>query len=54
MISRYKAKLAAAKMDIYRPSAAEAREWQSRGESVWQTEAKDIDKLVIDRMLALR
>lgn len=52
--NEFKAKLAAAKMDIYRPSAAEAREWQSRGESVWQTEAKDIDKLVIDRMLALR
>jgi len=47
-------KLKAEKMDIYRPSAAEMQVWRSRGESVWQTEAKGIDKSVLDRMVALR
>jgi TRAP-type transport system periplasmic protein len=47
-------KLRAEKMEIYKPSAAEMKEWQSRGESTWQTEAKNIEKSVLDRMVALR
>ena len=50
----FTAKLTAAKMEIYRPSAAEMQAWRTRGESVWQTEAKGIDKSVLDRMVALR
>jgi TRAP-type C4-dicarboxylate transport system substrate-binding protein len=52
--SEFAAKLRAEKMEIYTPSAAEMREWQSRGEATWQTEAKDVDRSVIQRMVALR
>ena len=52
--SEFTAKLRAEKMEIYKPSAAEMKEWQSRGEGTWQTEAKDVDRNVIQRMVALR
>ena len=50
----FKAKLLEAGMEIHTPSAAEAAQWREAGESVWETAGKDIDRGVIDRMVALR
>ena len=50
----FKEKLKAAGMEIYTPSAAEAAKWREAGESVWETSGKDIDRGVIERMVALR
>jgi TRAP-type C4-dicarboxylate transport system substrate-binding protein len=50
----FTARLKGEKMEIYVPSAAEKKLWMTRGESVWETAAKSIDKSVLDRMVALR
>ena len=50
----FKAKLVEAGMEIHTPSAAEAAQWREAGESVWGTAGKDIDRSVIERMVALR
>ena len=50
----FKAKLVEAGMEIHTPSEAEAAQWRSAGESVWETAGKDIDASVIERMVALR
>ena len=50
----FKAKLLEAGMEIHTPSAAEAAQWREAGESVWETAGKDIDRSVIERMVALR
>ena len=50
----FKAKLLEAGMEIHTPSAAEAAQWREAGESVWGTAGKDIDRSVIERMVALR
>ena len=50
----FKTKLREAGKTIYTPSSAEAAKWRKGGEAVWQTEGKSIDRLVIDRMIALR
>ena len=50
----FKAKLMEAGMEIQTPSAAEAAQWREAGESVWGTAGKDIDRSVIERMVALR
>ena len=50
----FKAKLMEAGMEIHTPSAAEAAQWREAGESVWGTAGKDIDRSVIERMVALR
>ena len=50
----FKAKLVEAGMEIYTPSAAEAAQWREAGESVWETAGVDIDRSVIERMVALR
>ena len=50
----FKAKLVEAGMEIHTPSAAEAAQWREAGESVWATAGKDIDRSVIERMVALR
>jgi TRAP-type C4-dicarboxylate transport system substrate-binding protein len=50
----FKATLVEAGMEIHTPSEAEAAQWRSAGESVWETAGKDIDASVIERMVALR
>ena len=50
----FKAKLVEAGMEIHTPNEAEAAQWRSAGESVWETAGKDIDRSVIERMVALR
>ena len=50
----FKARLVEAGMEIHTPSAAEAAQWREAGESVWETAGKDIDRSVIERMVALR
>ena len=50
----FKTKLLEAGMEIHTPSAAEAAQWREAGESVWGTAGKDIDRSVIERMVALR
>ena len=50
----FKARLVEAGMEIYTPSAAEADQWRAAGESVWETAGGDIDRSVIERMVALR
>lgn len=47
-------KLREAGMEIYTPSADEMAQWRSGGEAVWETIGKDIDRSVIERMVALR
>ena len=48
----FKARLMEAVMEIYTPSAAEADQWRSAGESVWETAGGEIDRSVIERMVA--
>ena len=50
----FKATLVEAGMEIHTPSEAEAAQWRSAGESVWETAGKDIDASVIERMVSLR
>lgn len=41
-------------MEIHTPSPEEMQAWQSKGEALWEEYGKDIDKSVIDAMVALR
>ena len=50
----FKQRLREAKMEIYKPSAAEKAQWQKIGEAVWDTQGKGIDAAVIRSMIALR
>ena len=52
--SESRQKLVDKKMEIYKPSAAELKEWQKVGEDLWPEYGKDVDKSVLDRMVALR
>jgi TRAP-type C4-dicarboxylate transport system substrate-binding protein len=52
--SEFRQKLIDKKMEIYKPSAAELKTWQSTGEQLWPEYGKGVDKSVIDRMVALR
>lgn len=47
-------KLVDKKMEIYKPSAAEMKAWQGPGEGLWGEYGKNVDKSVIERMVALR
>jgi len=52
--SEFRQMLVDKKMEIYRPSAAEQKMWQSAGEALWPEYGKSIDKSVLERMVALR
>jgi TRAP-type C4-dicarboxylate transport system substrate-binding protein len=52
--SEFRQKLVDAKMEIHKPTVAELKMWQSAGEALWPEYGKDIDKSVIERMVALR
>jgi len=52
--SEFKTKLTEAKMEIYSPSAAEKKAWQSKGEALWSEYSADLGPSVIERMVALR
>lgn len=52
--SEFRQKLIEKKMEIYTPSAAEMKIWQAKGEELWPEYGKNVDKSVIERMLALR
>ncbi|MHC4986666.1 MAG: TRAP transporter substrate-binding protein [Planctomycetota bacterium] len=47
-------KLVDAGMVIYTPTPEEKAQWQSAGEALWDEIGKDIDKSVIEKLLALR
>jgi TRAP-type C4-dicarboxylate transport system substrate-binding protein len=51
---RYKGELKAKGMEIYTPSAAEAKKWRDAGESVWNTAGKDVDKGLIASLVKMR
>jgi TRAP-type C4-dicarboxylate transport system substrate-binding protein len=51
----YVSKLRADGVAIYTPSAAEQKEWRSRGETVWQSPgAKSIDRSLIESIRSIR
>ena len=50
----FKQKLREAGKEIYTPSAAELAEWRKGGEAVWESHGGDIDRAVLDDMIALR
>lgn len=50
----FQGKLREAGMEIYTPSAAEQEQWRSGGQAIWDTVGKDIDRSIIDSMIALR
>ncbi|MCP4328470.1 MAG: TRAP transporter substrate-binding protein [Alphaproteobacteria bacterium] len=50
----YKRALTKAGMEIYTPTAAEANQWTVLGEAVWETEGKDVDRGVLNELMALR
>lgn len=47
-------KLIDAGMEIYTPNADEKAKWQAAGEGLWEELGANIDKSVIDKLLALR
>jgi TRAP-type C4-dicarboxylate transport system substrate-binding protein len=51
---KYKGELKAKGMEIYTPSAAEAKKWRDAGESVWNTAGKDVDKGLIASLVKMR
>ena len=50
----YKGELKAKGMEIYTPSASEAKKWRDAGESVWNTAGKAIDKSLIASLVKMR
>jgi len=52
--AEYAQKLVDAGMEIYTPTAAEKKLWVSAGESLWEELGGNIDKSVLDRLVALR
>jgi TRAP-type C4-dicarboxylate transport system substrate-binding protein len=50
----YRSELTKAGMEIYRPTAAEAKQWAVLGEAVWETEGKNVDRDVLNGLMALR
>lgn len=49
----FKKKLAAAKMEIYTPTAAEKEKWTASGRDIWATAGKNVDRAVLDRLVKL-
>ena len=50
----YRSALTKTGMEIYRPTAAEAKQWAVLGEAVWETEGKTVDRGVLNELMALR
>ena len=49
----YKGELRKVGMEIYTPTKKEFAQWQEAARSVWSSAGKDIDKSVIDDIIAL-
>jgi TRAP-type C4-dicarboxylate transport system substrate-binding protein len=52
--TEFRKKLIEKGMEIYTPSSAEMKAWQSKGEALWPEFGKGVEKVVIDAMTALR
>jgi TRAP-type C4-dicarboxylate transport system substrate-binding protein len=50
----FRQKLIDKKMEIYKPSAAELKTWQTTGEELWPEYGKGVERSVIEQMVALR
>lgn len=50
----YRSELTKAGIEIYKPTAAEAKQWAVLGEAVWETEGNNVDRDVLNGLMALR